>query len=137
MVLEGTCQKKLQGSVGELFADHLWEIFPEIFVREILGTFVPQCFLKMLSGMPPRSFKTNAVFWVISPKICSCLWARRLPRGCWKQIITPRVFNERFAKQIPPEEWVDAILPHSFLKTTFQNANKKVETYSAEISPQG
>ena len=59
MVLEGTCQKKLQGSVGELFADHLWEIFPEIFVREILGTFVPQCFLKMLSGMPPRRYFQN------------------------------------------------------------------------------
>ena len=98
--------KKNQGSVGEWFADHLWEIFPKIFVREMLGTFVPQCFLKMFSGMPPRRDFQNkcGVLGDISQNMC-------LPLG---ETSSERLLETNFSWKISPRGFSTKNLPNRF-----------------------
>ena len=90
---------------------------------------------------PPHSSK--AVSWGIYisqklPKCCFCVWARHLPKGCWKQILLgryhPRVFNERFAKQIPPEEKVDATTPWFLKEYVLKCKQNRLHIFCGDIS---
>lgn len=57
--------------------------FPKYSSGKCWGHLSPNASWKCFQACPPEGiFKTNAVFWVISPKICACLWARHLPKGC-------------------------------------------------------
>ena len=81
------------GICCELFDDHLWEMFPKIFL--ILqgwygGEICPSMFLALFQAyLPEGMFKRHAVFLGdISQK------NRHLPKDCWKQIILWRYHPE-------------------------------------------